>query len=359
MATMRPLVALALVVSVGGCDDLQGFSGEVTPLATVRFVVDGDFEAVRFPEAGNTSLHAALVWGAQWLPDPICVLPSESNEVDAVLAAGCRDSFGFVPRRSDESVPIELGVPASIDIMQLPSAEALVGDVTSRIAYASIIVYDDRDRSGRFELGRSRDDLDDTQHSILGNDIVYGASFVSMTEPDVRLVLREGEYNDRFAFYPRVGCGVPERGFSIAAAGGFTKEAALAAVIVGELPKQDPATCSETPTETTLVEIPLRAPREIMETGCRGRQSDSSVEYLEPPVEPIDMTNRVAACAKIPDFGTGENAGITQLILSSRSEERCKNVLHFVLKGCEDDLKCAQPEWDFTANPPAWWPCAP
>ena len=124
---MRLACAFALLA---GCDDIKGFDGEVTPLATVRFVVTGDFESVRFPEAGNERLHVAVVWGAQWLPDPICFLPSESNEVDAVVAAGCRDSFGFMARCADESAPIELSAPSEISLYTLPSAEALVGDVT-------------------------------------------------------------------------------------------------------------------------------------------------------------------------------------------------------------------------------------
>jgi hypothetical protein len=130
-------------------------------------------------------------------------------------------------------------------------------------------------------------------------------------------------------------------------------------VLVGQLPAQDPATCSEQPPEDALVEIPLLPRSEVGEVGCRGRQPDSSVEYLEPPAEGIDFTNRTFACTTVPDFGEGEGEPIKQLIVSSRSDETCKHVLHFVLAGCEDNLGCAQPEWDYTANPPAWWPCAP
>jgi hypothetical protein len=187
-----------------------------------------------------------------------------------------------------------------------------------------------------------------------GRDIVYGASFVTMTEPDTRVALREGAYNDQFAFYPRVGCGEPLRGFSIVSAGGFTPAEALASALVGKLPEQDPATCSEQSSDA-LVSIPLRAASEIMETGCIGRRADSSVRYRQPPIEPVDLTNRVAACVKVPDFGEGTD--IMQYVVSSRSDDRCKILTHFVLRGCDEDAACALPEWDITATPPAWWPC--
>lgn len=355
--------AIAAAALLAGCGDLEGFGGEVPPLATIRFEVTGDFEAVRAPGATGERLRVAIVWGAQWLPEPLCFLPPESSEVAAAIAAGCRDPLGFVPDRAADSVAIEPNAPSSISLFELPSADVMVGDVTSRIAYAALIVFDDRDGTERLELGRSRNapdggdggggpDPDDDP-----DDLVYGSSFVSMTEPDVRVVLREGGYNERAAFYPRRGCGAPAPGFSLAAAGGFTREAAIAAAIAGEVPAQDPATCREGPTEDEVIAVPLRQAAEVAETGCRGRRADSSVRYRRPETEPPDLTNRVAACAKVPDFGTGGGPGIVQWVVSSRSDERCKGLTHFVLRGCDEDAACALPEWDLTATPPAWWPC--
>jgi hypothetical protein len=173
----------------------------------------------------------------------------------------------------------------------------------------------------------------------------------------VRVVLREGDYHESAAFYPRAGCGAPAPGFSIAAAGGFSREAAIAAALLGKVPEQDPATCRESATDDTTIGVPLRAAAEVAETGCRGRRADSSVRYHEPPTVPIDLTNRVAACAEVPDFGTGEAEGIIQWVVSTRSDERCKGLVHYTLRGCDEDAACAAPEWDITATPPAWWPC--
>ena len=354
MASVMRIVAL---VVLAGCGDLQGLSGEPTPLATFHYEVTGDFESARVSGATDEALRVALVWGAQWLPEPLCFLPPESLEVAAVVAAGCRDPFGFVPDRVSDNVDAAAG---ELSLYALPSADVMIGDVTARIAYAALVVYDDRNGSDRLELGRGRrvPDADDpyTPDDPLARDIVYGSSFVSMTKPDTRIALREGGYNALAAFYPRAGCGEPPRGFSVLAAGGFDVLEAIAATARGELPMQDPATCREETTDA-VVPIALRPAAEVAEIGCTGRRADSSVRYRQPPVEPLDLTNRVAACAGVPDFGTGEAAGLVQFVVSSRSDERCKQLTHYVLRGCEEDAACVLPEWDITQTPPAWWPC--
>jgi len=360
-AVNRSWQALTLAGLFAGCDSLEGFGGEVPPLATFQLEVTGDFESVRVPGAGEEALAVALVWGAQWLPEPLCFLPPESSEVAAVIAAGCRDSFGFVPDRVTDTIAIEPNVPAQLSLFDLPAADVLVGDVTARIAYASLVVYDDRDHDGKLDLARARrvPDADDDppDSDTLAHDLVYGASFVSMTQPDVRIALREGGYSEQAAFYPRLGCGPPSPGFSIVSAGGFTREAAFVAALAGELPAQDPATCSERALDDATVQISLRAPAEVRDVRCIGRRADSSVRYREPPLDPPDLTNRAIACASVPDFGTGSSAGIVQLVVSSRTDEPCKQVTHYLLRGCEHDAACELPDWDITATPPGWWPC--
>jgi len=355
MATVTSTLALALVLA--GCGDLEGFGGPVPPLATFRVEATGDLDAVRVPGATDEKLHAAMVWGAQWLPEPLCFLPAESAEVQAVIDAGCRDPLGFVPDRIGVIVPLELGVTTELSVFDLPSADVMVGDVTARIAYASILVFDDRNGDGRLELNRSRNDLDPPDQPPMVRDIVYGASFISMTQPDVRVALREGGYNARAAFYPRSGCGEPAPGFSVLGAGGFSEAEAISSTLAGQLPRQDPATCSERTPDEAVISIPVQAPGPISEVRCTGRRGDSSVRYREPPLEMPDLTNRVAACAKVPDFGTGDAEGIIQYIVSTRSDDACKQVLHFSLRGCDEDVSCELPEWDITATPPAWWPC--
>ena len=355
---------------VAACGPLQGFGGEVTPLVSFEVVFQGDLAPLR--PAGVTNEHAlrvALVWGAQWLTEPFCVLPAESAEVAAVIDAGCRDPFGFVPAAVSVGVPIAVDVPATLTLTQLPAADVMVGDVTARVAYASLVVFDDRDDSGTLELSRrfrpyqssGRDGPPDDNISESA-DFIYGASFLTMTAPDQRVAFREGAFDSLSAFYPRAGCDPPPRGFSVLAAGGFTAEAALAALLGGGLPPEDPATCAlSAPAETTIA-IDARAPAEVQEVGCEEPTKDGSVRYREAPPTSPGFETRVWACAHLPTFGTGGGgpaSDLIQLVVSGYAGTRCKGLSHYTLRGCREDVSCASPDWDLTASPPAWWPCGP
>lgn len=367
MATV--IRGLAVAVMLVACGSVDGFEGDAPPLVTFTFEVAGDFESVRLPDASGERLRVALVWGAQWLPEALCVLPPGSPEVAAAIDAGCRDPFGFVPDRASTVVEALSGQAASLPVFALPSADVMVGDVTGRIAYAALVVFDDRDGDDLLLLARARDlegaeddhgpEEPDPIEDPITKDIVYGSSFVSMTEPDTRISLREGAFNIGAAFYPRKGCGEPLPGFSVLSAGGFTREAALGAALAGQLPAQDPATCSERRAEDTTVTIALRAAGEVSQLRCVGRRGDSSVRYREPPAEMPDLTNRVMACTTVPTFGEQDAEEIVELLVSTRSDESCKGLTHFVLRGCREDARCALPEWDIRATPPAWWPCTP
>jgi len=351
--------------AVAGCGDLAGFGGDVPPLTTFQFEVTGDLASVRPAGAEAATLRVSVVWGAQWLVEPMCFLPPESDAVAAAVAAGCRSPFAFTPDRVAAGIEVELNVPVALPVFDLPAPDVMVGDVTARVGYASLVVYDDRDGSGTLELARPPrtanggfDPGPDDELPV--RDIVYGASFVAMTEPDVRIAFREGRFNDGAAFYPRSGCGAPMPGFSIVAAGGFSATDALAAAAAGRLPAQDPATCAERYPDDTVVPIPLRPPEEVSEVRCAQRRASGRVRYRQPPAGSIDFAGRTWACASIPSFGGGSTAGIVQLLVSTRAGEPCKGLTHYTLRGCDEgELECAIPEWDFTATPPSWWPCSP
>ena len=353
---------------VAACGRLQGFGGEAPPLVSFEVVFQGDLAPLR--PAGVTDVHAlrvALVWGAQWLTEPFCVLPAESPEAAAVIEAGCRDPFSFVPAHVSTSVPIAVDVPATLTLSQLPAADLMVGDVTARVAYASLVVFDDRDNDGRLDLSRPRRppfQFEDERGFPPGPpdspDIIYGASFVTMTAPDQRVAYREGAFDARSAFYPRAGCDPPLPGFSVLAAGGFSAEAALAALLSGGLPPEDPSTCAvSAPAEAPIV-IAARAPAEVQGVACDERADDSSVRYRRPVTNLPDLASRTAACAHLPTFETGgAPSELIQLVVSGIPTDRCKGLTHYTLRGCFEDVNCADPEWDYTDNPPAWWPCGP
>lgn len=359
-----------LAILLGACGDLESFSGTATPLATITVTATGDLGAVQLPGADDPDLHVALAWGEQWFPEAMCFLPPESPEVAAVLAEGCRNPLSFTPSRVTADAPLVPNEPVTLALTDLPAADLMVGTVEARIAYASFVIYDDRDHDGQMQLLRPQRVPGGGFDGDMGGDmmppggipvsIVYGASFVAMTEPDTRLAFREGDFFES-GFYPRHGCGDPLPAFSLLSAGGFTFEEAIAATAAGTLPSQDPATCSEAPADDVSVTIPLRPTSEVRETACEQRREDSSVRYRQPPDEAPDFTTRQFACASIPNLGGDPIApeGTVQLIVSSRADAPCKSITHFTLFGCDESssLMCDAYEWDFRANPPAWWPC--
>jgi hypothetical protein len=358
-AVIRAAIAAAWLAEAA-CGDVSGFGGEAPPLATVQVQVTGDFASVQVPGPAAPKLRVALVWGAQWLTEPLCVLPPGDTSVKALIAAGCRDPFGFVPDRVAVDAPLAPDGTAELDLLDLPGADVMVGGVTARVAYASVVVYDDRDGDGTLTLGRAsrllgRDEgrPDDMGEQTL--DVVYAASFASMIEPDTRLAYREGGFDRTAAFYPRAGCGDPLPSFSIVSAGGFgTAAAAIAAELSGQLPPEDPSTCREQPADTPVT-LAFQPPGPLRELACQERTLDSSIRYREPPADPLDLTDRTDAYAQVPDFGSGKANGMIQYVVSGQSDDSCMGLTHYVLRGCRNDPLCAQPEWDITATPPSWW----
>jgi hypothetical protein len=367
---MAAVIRGCALLAVAGCGDLVGFGGAQPPLTTIQLSAIGDFESVRIASPDEPDLRVALVWGEQWLPEALCILPPASPEVAAVITQGCRDVLSFTPARAGSSVAIDPNAQAELSLFELPSADVMVGGVIARVAFGSLVVFDDRDHDGTLELGSpprlpgddggggpNGGDEDGDRH--LSPDIIYGASFVAMSEPDRRLAFREGGYTET-AFYPRLKCGEPLPGFSILSAGGFSLQDAIAATAASQLPAQDPTTCAEHAPAETVVEIPLRPPTEVGEVACSQRRNDSIVRYQKPPAEePRELADRPRACTSIPTFGPGEGTeGIVQLVVGSSPVDRCRGLTHYTLVGCDDgQLVCDSPEWDIRTTPPAWWPC--
>ena len=363
---MKRLALLAVVLA--GCGDLKGLDGAAPPLAVYTIDVTGT------PAEPPHHLEAAIVWGMQWLPEPLCILPPEdpapAGDARATLAAGCRDPFGFVPLLVDEVTGVTPGVPATIDFGSLPTANVLVGDVTARVGYASVVVYDDLDDSGRLELARPNrlgvpEDGPGSEGGItMLHDRILGASFVSMTRPDQRVGYREGAFDAAAAFYPRAGCGDPPVSFSVLAASGFSSADALADALAGKLPMEtDPSQCVQAPPEQAPITVALQPPTQpLAEVACTEHNADSSVRYREPPTDAPDFLANPAidprswACVHLPSFGGGAPKPI-ELIVSGNPMDSCVGLTHYVLKGCREDPNCAVPDWDHSLAPPSWWPC--
>jgi hypothetical protein len=352
---MAALTRYWLLLALAGCDTLDGFGGPVPPLATFTVEVTPD------PARPMAHPRVALVYGMQWLTEAFCILPAESAEAATVQAAGCRDPFGFVPARVAANAAVDPGAPTTIDLLTLPGADVLVGDVTARVAYGSVLLYDDRDEDGTLTLARPNrlgggPMVDPT--TTMQKDEVRAASFRSMTEPDQRIAFREGVFLPGAAFYPRPGCGEPPRAFSVLAASGFTLQEALAATLAGRLPQeQDLARCAEDAPADAPIRLTAAPPTQALTTlACTERNADSSVRYREPPSDVPDLMMRQTACVHLPTFD-GTVSPTIQLLVTGRSDDACVSLTHYVLKGCRNDPGCAVPEWDHSAAPPSWWPC--
>jgi hypothetical protein len=358
MFRVKILTLLALF-GCGGCGDLQGLDdSQPIPLAKIKVKTSGSFESVRAPMATKERLRATVIWGTQRLPEALCFFPPESPEVAAVVAAGCRNPLSFTPLLVGPSTPLVPGEEATIELDTFPPSEVLLGISTSRVGYGSIVVYDDRQGSGDLQLA-TEFDASNTELD-LNNYIVYGASFVAMSEPDTRLVFREGEFIET-GFYPRKGCPAPLPGFSIARAGGFSLTDALTATLDNKLPAQPEGSCQQL-SLGEVVTIPFRPTTEVREVGCKQTDGiNGNVYYRSPDENPMDPDKTVFACAKIPKFSSEPSAtdNITQLIVAPKQTEACRNVRHYTLYGCYgssfDD--CTVPDWDYRQTPPAWWPC--
>jgi hypothetical protein len=240
----------------------------------------------------------------------------------------------------------------------------LVGGVGARIAYASVVLYDDRDGDGRLSLARANrlgalrtgpgsGDRSNVPTEL--TDVIYGASLVTMTAPDQRIGYREGGFPAGAAFYPRAGCPTPPPAFSVLGAGGFTAQAGLAAAISKALPAEDPAACSQAAPGDAPISVALQPPDAVSQVACTEDTDDGTVAYREPPTQAPDFTARATACVHLPSFGPPSD--VTELIVTGRSDDSCQGLTHYVLRGCSTDPSCVAPTWDHRAAPPPWWPC--
>ena len=366
MTRARFASGIALAALLAGCGKLQSFGGPVPPLVTFKIDVTGDLMPLLWNgETEPQALHMALVWGDQWLTEAFCVLPPESDDAAKVIAAGCRDPFAFVPLRVAANAPVIFGTTTEISLFDLPPADVMVGPTTSRVAYGTFVLYEDRDGDGTLGLSiPHRSAVADNRGPPIQDigdspDIVYGASFFEMTAPDTRVAFLEGMFTPS-AFYPRAGCDPPASNrFSILKAGGFSLEDGLASALTGQLPPESSCGPDAVDTDMTVVTFGVQPPASVQEVTCVQRSDDSSIRYREPPANPPpDLAIRTQACAHLPTFDTNSMPSpLIQLVVSGREHDRCKGLTHYTLRGCRNDVNCALPQWDFTASPPAWWPC--
>jgi len=170
---------------------------------------------------------------------------------------GLPGPFRFVPASPAPTSRSKPDVTATIDLINLPEADLMIGDLTARIAYASLIVYDDINGNGMLDLHHpphhQRHEEDYNPGTLDTRDIVYGASFISMTKPRPACRLsRRRATRCQFRLLPRIGCPDPPPAFSILSASGFSVTS-LAAAVEGILPTEDDLTeCAASTLDETV-----------------------------------------------------------------------------------------------------------
>ena len=70
-----------------------------------------------------------------------------------------------------------------------------------------------------------------------------------------------------------------------------------------------------------------------------------------------ELETAVSELHRIPSFDASSQSNLLQLVVSGLPTDHCKGLTHYTLRGCREDVSCAVPDWDFTANRPSWWPC--
>ena len=402
--------ALAATLLVGCNGDIVGLEDTRTPLATlqVRLATGTDISDLQHP-------RVSLVWGGQAIVETFCwaALIDFDPKEQAVAQAGCRDPLGFFPANVGVSAPVHSDGTAQLELFDLPPASVMVGEITGRVAYASVVLYDDLDDDGSLQLrwphwhdGRDQNGPTDGEASPGGEGgpkggggdggeenfgpipesrTIHGASFVTMAAPDTRVAFREGTFDANSAFYPRVGCAAPPAGYSVLRADGFSPLA-----VVTSLPAFPPTTgCATAAIDGAEITLSRAASTTVDDAGCslgNSASSTGSARYREPPEEAnwlktLPWVCRTASGAGLGGlFGPGAGRGsegkpgdggeakpgdggeakpvadVEELVVAYPSSS-CSALRHYSLVGCRNDLMCASPDWDIRAHPPAWWPC--
>ena len=355
---------------------IQGLDDSLTPLAELKLSIKQS-ELDDLPSEVRARLRVGLVWLGINIPSTWCaeqltqliisleMNPEDPPEIPTTLPTAdltvlsklfelCRNPFGVSPLLVGPSAPLakteENGlITTKLVFNTLPPAEVLIGTPDSRIAYASLVVFDDQNNNQTLDLGFSfppifwddqfgpdDDDSDEGQGQGQGRgrsrgwdldevepDTLYSASFIDLLSNQRRLVFREGQFTESF-FYPLGGC-TPPQGFSIIEVEGDFQQATCQIYSMSEpslLPLSQPSSQKQEvicePTDVFIFQPPKLMPEEQYELIC--------------------ISN--------------EELAVSDPTLS------CKNLSIIKLSSCPySEPNCSNPEWDQRDMPPSWWPC--
>jgi hypothetical protein len=367
LALVRWSIMGVALLSCG--DQLKGLAEDPKPLTSIYVQLEGSLEGL-VDEESRSRLRVGVLWAGINLPEPWCLQflsdligENESDDEDGdqsredpeldiepnldelnaealqIALSTCRDPFGVAPALPGPSValPDDLTQPIEIPIYHLPTAEVMIGTPDARVAYATLLLFEDTAEDRRLTLGetqttrdlsksrrRGDDDAPSPEERAPEIDRVYGASFVSLLEEQVRLVFREGDFVSTF-FYPAPDCEAPPIGFSVQrVSGAFQPTCELSSI-------EEP------------ISLKIQAPSDrLQELLCQSTPDNYERFPDDPPLDSVQLTciSPIEVLATLPDSD-------------------CKTLEVWTLKECGDGEEggCDLPEWDYTASPPDWWPC--
>lgn len=324
--------AFAALFVLAACTPVQGVGTEPQALVTIHG---------RLSRAPSELAHprAAILWAGvpvfvQYCHDYGPTPRDPDRQLTYVASKGCRDPFEVVPGQIGPTVAIDPGATTfEIGLEHLPDASVMVGTLEQRVAYGSLVLFDDTNDNERLNLTggcprRRRGEMmrPPDEQMPPPRDALLAASFVKLTSEQTRIAYVEGDFDAESFFYPHPSCTeLPPRGFSIWHVGDML----------------DPnAGCSVKPIDEEIV-LQLDAQDSLLDLSCVASERDS---FPRPP----------------PDEGTPEDVIFDCLpdgtLVTADPMCTCPNLRQYALRGCFDDAACTTPNWDVKA--PEGWPCS-
>jgi len=367
---------------------IRGLDDTLTPLARVQVSLS-QTQVSSLPAEVRQRLRVGVIWAGINLPSSWCaeqlnrvfmspnqsvgernsqsedapdehpqnsgVLTPESLEHLFQLLTLCPDPLGVVPALAGPSSSISEGVEreGSLDVeiifTALPPAEVIIGTPDARVAYGSLVIFDDINEDGVLNIGfstppifeKGRESSDEENDDDFKNrrrfedepidpDIVYGASFLTLLDSQKRLAFREGDFVESF-FYPLGGC-EPPPGMSIMM---------VEPEEVGDL--------EETHCQAQSIGDPL---------ALELARPDSRLQELVCEPTPVWVSRAENLTPYLEDQGLKLTCLSSWELAVSSTESSCKTLSIFRLVDCPShEPECDDPGWDDRAQPPLWWPC--
>ena len=327
-------VIFSFFLLFASCDSIYTTALEADNLVTISAEWNGDLSSSMSLAGLSTStpLRATLIWAGVPNFSPFCLRegfnPLEPDKVitSTVAKLACPDPFRFVSGETQGSAVIDLASKqVDITLVNLPPTEALVGTPGQRVGYASVVVFADVNGNGIIDQGgRCRRPERDGKDGNRGDELqepILAASFSNLAMEHERIVYLEGDFDEESFFYPALGCEeFPKAGFSLWRIGDSGCNLA---------------------TVNERIRLDVSSPDVFQPMQCGPGRKD----YAREPGDEKPADRAIIECLNESEFA---------LVDPTCS---CPDAVLYQLKGCERDFICETPEWDYSDNPPEWWPC--